>query len=605
MSALKIKDDQGNWINLPGLKGDKGDKGDKGESGVYLGTTAPSDEDINVWINPSGEAHTEAVVVDPTLMMEGQAADSKAVGDEFRKTNADLGNSAGNLLYQQYASGTSGLMPFRVKNGDTITVKRTDDSVFENVQLRFYDFNRNLVNHLTLLSNHGTSRTATVNLSSECFYIGITVVTEETPKTYVIVNKSNEYYQKQEALKQEDAKIHEAISELSDIAVHKNLINRFNPSTVHEGKYIAATTGEDAVNSDFFASDYIYIGDLDRVTVSYTHIFGWYDADKNWLGHPDSMASRSADKVYDKPADAVYMRFSTYNSDLNVAQIGESVDRASYVQYGEFTISGFVAQKNQIIVDASGNGDYTSFTEALYENVNNGVDVIVKAGIYDIVDEYIALFGQEAVDNMADSDSAIFNGFQYGVKITNRKVEFMAGAHLVCDWTGHTVDGTHRFSALAVGINAEIIGLNLDCTATFYAIHDDYGVATNEYTNIYRFCRVIGHSMTNVNCIGGGCKPHSRHIIDNCYFDNNTSSSTAVRFHNTNAEGAEPEIYVSNSFFNTYFRANWYGNQTSKMRVYVNNCYAKAIHKGQESSRYTTDNVELYKWNNTETNPVE
>lgn len=83
MSALKIKDDQGNWINLPGLKGDKGDKGDKGESGVYLGTTAPSDEDINVWINPNGEAHTEAVVVDPTLTMEGQAADAKVVGDRF------------------------------------------------------------------------------------------------------------------------------------------------------------------------------------------------------------------------------------------------------------------------------------------------------------------------------------------------------------------------------------------------------------------------------------------------------------------------------------------------------------------------------------------
>lgn len=83
MSALKIKDDQGNWINLPGLKGDKGDKGDKGESGVYLGTTAPNDEDINVWINPNGEAHTEAVVVDPTLMMEGQAADAKKTGDEI------------------------------------------------------------------------------------------------------------------------------------------------------------------------------------------------------------------------------------------------------------------------------------------------------------------------------------------------------------------------------------------------------------------------------------------------------------------------------------------------------------------------------------------
>lgn len=90
MSALKIKDDQGNWINLPGLKGDKGDKGDKGESGVYLGTTAPSDEDINVWINPNGEAHTEAVVIDDTLSVEGRAADAKVTGDKINGIRADL-----------------------------------------------------------------------------------------------------------------------------------------------------------------------------------------------------------------------------------------------------------------------------------------------------------------------------------------------------------------------------------------------------------------------------------------------------------------------------------------------------------------------------------
>lgn len=36
-----------------GSKGDKGDKGDTGSSGVYIGTTAPTDPDINVWIDPS------------------------------------------------------------------------------------------------------------------------------------------------------------------------------------------------------------------------------------------------------------------------------------------------------------------------------------------------------------------------------------------------------------------------------------------------------------------------------------------------------------------------------------------------------------------------
>jgi hypothetical protein len=266
-------------------------------------------------------------------------------------------------------------------------------------------------------------------------------------------------------------------------------------------------------------------------------------------------------------------------------------------------IANLVGQ-NTIIVDASGSGDYTSFTEAIYDTVDDGIDVYVKPGTYNIVSEYVALFGQEAVDSMADADSSIFNGFQYGVRLRNRKIEFAPGAHLVCDWTGHTVNGTHRFSALGVDYNVEIIGLDLDCTATFYCIHDDYGIST-PYTVKYENCRVVGHSIVNADCIGGGCKKYSRHILKNCYFDNNLTGSATVRYHNTNAEGAEPEIYVSDCYFNNWFTPRWYGTQTSKMRVYVNNCHARAIYKIAESSSYNVDNVELYKWNNEETDPME
>ena len=39
---------------IQGETGAQGPKGDTGDSGVYIGTTAPSDPDVNVWINPSG-----------------------------------------------------------------------------------------------------------------------------------------------------------------------------------------------------------------------------------------------------------------------------------------------------------------------------------------------------------------------------------------------------------------------------------------------------------------------------------------------------------------------------------------------------------------------
>lgn len=33
----------------------KGEKGEHGNSGVYLGTEEPTDENINIWVNPEGE----------------------------------------------------------------------------------------------------------------------------------------------------------------------------------------------------------------------------------------------------------------------------------------------------------------------------------------------------------------------------------------------------------------------------------------------------------------------------------------------------------------------------------------------------------------------
>ena len=390
---------------------------------------------------------------------------------------------------------------------------------------------------------------------------------------------------------------------LSDTTVKKNVINRFDPTTIHDDVFVNISTGADKAGTGFFASDYIYIGDLTSVVVSYAHLFGWYDSNKTWLGHPESMNCNSADRTYEVPEGAVYLRFSNYYRYLDGEQIGESVSRDDYVAPGDFTIEGYNPFGTTIVVDANGGGDYTSFTQAMYETRYSQEDVIVKHGTYDIVAEYVAIFGQEAVDSVADSDSATFDGFQRGIMVDNRKVVFEPGAHLVCDWTGHTVNGTHRFCALDVGINAEIIGLDLLCKGTWYCIHDDRGTNDAEYTNKYENCRVIGQSLGNSNCIGGGCKKYSRTIINNCYLHNNSVNGTTLRYHNTNVSGAEPEIFVSNTYINNTFTPRYYGSQTDKMRVYVNNCEAVSIHKLAESSG-AADNVELYKWCCIETNPV-
>ena len=209
MSALKIKDDQGNWINLPGLKGDKGDKGDKGESGVYLGTTAPSNEDINVWINPNGEAHTEAVVIDPTLTQEGQAADAKATGDkigdlktdfnsvcvdsdnvDFATANARKGMinisnqwSTAQISYKSYTFDvTSATYEMVVKAGANNAII----GLLKNSTLP----HGNTPNFATGISGRtvvNAGETQTIKIPSDCTYITITKTTATTDNTPEIV----------------------------------------------------------------------------------------------------------------------------------------------------------------------------------------------------------------------------------------------------------------------------------------------------------------------------------------------------------------------------------------------------------------------------------
>ena len=279
---------------------------------------------------------------------------------------------------------------------------------------------------------------------------------------------------------------------------------------------------------------------------------------------------------------------------------GELCTGNRIIEGKQYLLPGIGFSENVITVNIDGGADYTSFTRALYENVDTTATIVVAAGTYDIKNEYVELFGKEAVNNMADSDDQIFKGFQYGIIIRNKRIEFLPHSYIVCDWTGNTVDATHRFSPLRVDYNAEIIGLNLTSKSTFYAIHDDYGLSTTPYTVTYQNCRVEGIDLVNSNCIGGGCGYYSWHFLEDCYFTNNKTSQTVVRYHNTAGEGAQPKVYVSNCFFNSYFTPTYYGNQTSKMKVYVANSTAKKIKKEKESLSYNTDNVVLVKHNNIE-----
>lgn len=75
--------------------GAKGDTGDTGNSGVYIGSSEPSDPDVNVWINPQGEStellESSDLVANPTL--SGDETSLSSIG--IKGTNYKLEGSSG------------------------------------------------------------------------------------------------------------------------------------------------------------------------------------------------------------------------------------------------------------------------------------------------------------------------------------------------------------------------------------------------------------------------------------------------------------------------------------------------------------------------------
>lgn len=245
-------------------------------------------------------------------------------------------------------------------------------------------------------------------------------------------------------------------------------------------------------------------------------------------------------------------------------------------------------------VALDGSGDFTSFCEALY---NTSADLIVKAGQYNIVNEYKALFGNTIFSVISDSYYNI-GRFRFGPYISERTITFMTGAEIYCNLNGVlTVDGTHRFSAINLGTNATIKGMRCIANQVFYLIHDDFGDDTY-YVNTIEDCFLLG-TISNVNIIGGGCRDHSKTIIRNTYMNNSVANDRTLRYHNYNSASAEPTVIVEGCRASGYIDVCYYGDQaTPTMKAYIHNNSSKGVRKTAESAQFTTDNVDLYAWAN-------
>ena len=605
-------------------------------------TRASADSNLQTQINqiiaPSGEAPSAAEVQNARIGADGVTYDT--LGNAIRGQVTDLKSALGSLLdnssayltdwTQGYirADGTDGDSKNKCREsefhqfGEFSTVPGVTFTVKNGYKIQFNEYTSASVGSFTgRVTNDYKSGMFTLSLNPDRYYRATIQKTDESNFTFrdipsdvllAVHGATNKTLNLSNKLADSKA-VGDNLRSINDRFII-NLFDKDSPECVTDA-YLNVYNGQTVALDGCIVSDYIDISAYNDIKVSYTHIVCFYGADKTFLGCPSSMDSRGADLSLAIPSDVKYVRFSTFSQGIDKAQLGPNVSRDAYMIYGRFLMPGLISADTQvqvIVVDITGNGDYTSLTKALKDNVDKHINIMVMPGTYNLVAEYNAIWGTSAVDNMSDSDYNVFDGFQFGIIIRNKKIQFMPGAKVICDWhyksdgvTERTVNGTHRFSPIRVDYDAEIIGLHLVCNHTFYAVHDDYGLMDTPYTIQYKDCVIEAESLRQQNVIGGGCKKYSRHTIENCYFSNGEHSNIhTVRYHNTNQADAVPEIFVSNTYFNGTFTARWYGTQTTKMRVYVNNCKARAIYTMQEATGYDEENVTLYKWNNEETDPV-
>lgn len=239
-------------------------------------------------------------------------------------------------------------------------------------------------------------------------------------------------------------------------------------------------------------------------------------------------------------------------------------------------------------------GAYSSFTQAIYETVDSGEDVIVFPGEYDIRAEYEELFGAEAIEDLP-YDKDIGNDFQLGVILKDRRVIFQPGAKLVCVWY-QPADEEHKFCPLYVYKNVYLYGLDLYAEGMTYAVHDDVWMMEEPYINEYHYCKIVGRRLTNANCIGGGCGKYSRHVLDHCFFDNGVADSLTVRYHNNTFPDSHGDIWITNCIFNGRLGICYMGDDTNQVDVYVSGCVVQieVRHEVPEAA----ENMDLYSWNN-------
>lgn len=269
---------------------------------------------------------------------------------------------------------------------------------------------------------------------------------------------------------------------------------------------------------------------------------------------------------------------------------------------------------NIFVVAADGNGDYTSFSQALitvFANYPNAT-IIVNPGTYDIYQEMMDIYGSDYWDSIttsqADQKRNLF-GLPFG---NGMKIHGNSGAIIVMDNISSNNTVKTWFSVLhgeddpnSKYQGAEVKNLVINCRNIRYAVHIDFGSELNSGEYLVESCKMSldnsqNDQRTNAYVLGMGGGAYTTYKFINNYltpvFPPNTRDHAGVYFHNSGNANAKNRCNIEFNYIGNAgtIRVDAYGTSQNKcLAMITGNSIGEDVMVVN-----TDDNLEVIEWNN-------
>ncbi len=315
-------------------------------------------------------------------------------------------------------------------------------------------------------------------------------------------------------------------------------------------------------------------------------------------------------KTVTAPANAVMMTVSCRQTEADPVQVELGAVSTSYIPYqlglGEDDLIDKTVTRDKLsdeILNAIsaktinvGTGyEYTSILRAMKENPEKNVTFIVHTGVYDLVAEYRAYYGNDYFVNYTGYQTS--DPFDRGLWLTDGvRLEKRGIVKLLFEYTGGNIDVHKWFAPINTSQNNYCdLDIKIGEGCCRYGIHDDF--ATAEGTNVFKNATYEGNSQLNT-FIGSGFGKSNTYVLESLRFKN--VGGTNIAYHNNVGAGAKNKLIIKDCDCDGGIRGASYGASTDISEMIVSGCKATAISVvNTDDTGNNIDNIELVEWNNT------